>query len=115
MNNPDMMRAEKALAQYDEDHHPDTLDGELRAQEVADALRGLLNLCRRDKLEDEVKTENYDQAMINVYEVAYVGGTGTLDEVADHFIRAVEAYNAKHGTELIFELKTSNPLEEETK
>lgn len=48
-----------------------------------------------------MKTADFDHTVVDILDLALVGGTGTFEEVAAHLVNAVEAYNALHGTSLI--------------
>lgn len=55
-----------------------------------------------------MKSWNFDRSLVDVYEVAFVGGNGTSHEVAAHFIQAVELYNDSHGTNLIIKMENND-------
>ena len=52
-----------------------------------------------------MKSWNYDTSLVDVYGMAFVGGNGTFEEVASHFIEAVGLYNDKYGTNLIIKME----------
>lgn len=51
--------------------------------------------------EDRYETDTYQENLVDVFTMAYVGGAGSESEVAADFIKAVEEYNERHGTTLI--------------
>lgn len=52
-----------------------------------------------------MQTKNFDTSYVDVFDMAFVGGKGTFDEVAAHFVAAVEEYNDRNGTKLILQLE----------
>lgn len=51
-----------------------------------------------------METKNYKTTFVDVFSMAYVGGSGTFEEVAADFAKAVEEYNERNGTRLILEM-----------
>lgn len=51
-----------------------------------------------------MQTSNFETTMVDVFEVAFVGGQGAFDEVAKQFVHAIEQYNEKYGTSLILSM-----------
>lgn len=59
--------------------------------------------------QERFETKNYDRVLVlvDVFEMAWVGGEGTLPEVASHLVQAIEEYNDRNGTKLILRLDQS--------